>query len=97
MGKDNKIKKIHNKRRNAALLYEFLIRHISSCLVSGKNEDAKKALDLSKKYFIKGTSLHQELELSKNLLTTSVKSKESAHKLLNEILLPSANDEKMVR
>lgn len=86
MGKDNKSKRYHNKKRNAALLYEFLIRHISSCLVSNKQEEAKKALDLSKKYFTKGTILNEELRLINSLVNNKVKSKESAHKLVGEIL-----------
>jgi hypothetical protein len=86
MGKDNKSKRYHNKKRNAALLYEFLIRHISSCLVSNKQEEAKIALAISKKYFAKGTILNEELKLVNTLVKNKMKSKESAHRLVSEVL-----------
>lgn len=75
----------HNKKRNPALLYEFLVRHVAKCLVYNKQNEAKKALALSKKYFAKGAPLHEELRLFKNILETDVKSRHSAQKIINAI------------
>ena len=76
----------HNKKRNSALLYEFLIRHISKCLINNKKDEATKALSLSKKYFSKGTVLHEELKLFNFILGTKVKSRESAQRIVDEVL-----------
>jgi hypothetical protein len=73
----------HNKKRNPALLYEFLVRHVAKCLVHNKQDEAKKALDLSKKYFAKGQPLHEELSLFKSVLETEVRSRNSAQKLID--------------
>lgn len=73
----------HNKKRNSALLYEFLIRHISKCLVEGKKAEAQKAVALSKRYFSEGTALRGELSLFSAILNNRVKSKESAQRVLN--------------
>lgn len=75
-----------NKKRNSALLYEFLIRHISKCLVEGKQDEAKKAVAISTKYFSKGTPLQAELALFGTVLKTTVKSKESAQKIIDSVV-----------
>ena len=36
----------HSKKRNTGLLYEFLIAHISKCLVSGDDNGATDATNL---------------------------------------------------
>ena len=77
--------KNHNKKRNTALLWEFLVRHISKCIIENKKEEAKKAINLSKRYFSKKSPLFYELKLFDAVLDTTVKSTESAHKILNEI------------
>jgi len=77
--------KRHNKKRNAALLYEFLIRHISKCLLSNKKQGAGNALDISKRYFSNGSLLYGELFLFKNILNTRVKSRHSAQKIINDV------------
>lgn len=75
----------HNKKRNTALLMEFLIRHISKCLINDMKEDANKAVALSKRYFSKKKALHEELSLFNALLATQVKSRQSAEKILGEV------------
>jgi hypothetical protein len=77
----------HNKKRNSALLYEFLIRHISHCLIDDRREEAKKAVAISKKYFSSGSPLRRELDLFKSVLDTNVKSKHSAQRILNEVVI----------
>ena len=56
---------IYRKKRNVGLIHEFLIRHISKCVVEGNNDEAKKAIDLSKRYFASSTELGKELKLFK--------------------------------
>jgi len=75
----------HNKKRNTGLLYEFLTRHVSTCIVEDKNDEAKKAVSILKKYFSVGSFLHEELKLYKTLLNTQLKSKDYATKLLSEV------------
>jgi hypothetical protein len=79
------MKRFHNKRRNSALLYEFLVRHISKCLLEGKKEEADKAMFLSKKYFSIDSPLKEELTLFKIFETTKVKSVDSARKILETV------------
>lgn len=75
----------HNKKRNSALLYEFLVRHASRCLIDSRKDEAKKVVDISKKYFSKGAPLFDELSLFNNLLKTRVKSRESAQRVLTSV------------
>jgi hypothetical protein len=75
----------HNKKRNAALLYEFLIRHVSKCLVESRKDEANKAVALLKKYYRSGP-LREELDLFNCALNTKVHTAEYASKLLSEVL-----------
>jgi hypothetical protein len=76
----------HNKKRNTALLYEFLIRHISKCMVENKHQEAQKAISLLRKYFGKQTLLREELRLFNSLTNTTLKTPEFASKALAEVL-----------
>lgn len=75
----------HNKRRNSALMYEFLARHISKCLVENKSKEAEKALEITKKYFAKGKPLSEELSLFRSILDTNVSSRHSAQKVIDSV------------
>lgn len=75
----------HNKKRNSALLYEFLIRHVAKSLIHNKQDEAKRALNLSKKYFAKGKPLNEELKLFRNIMETDVASRHSAQKILTSV------------
>jgi len=79
------VKMRHNKKRNPALLYEFLVRYVSKCLVDNQPAAAEKTLEIAKKYFGKGTALNEELRLFRNALDTTVKSRHSAEKVLGTI------------
>jgi hypothetical protein len=72
----------HSKKRNSVLLYEFLVRHISRCLIEDKKEEANKALSISKKFFSDGSPLRTELKLFHSILNSTVKSQESARKIV---------------
>lgn len=72
----------HSKKRNSILLYEFLIRHISKCLLEDKKDEANKTLLISKKFFSEGSPLRAELKLFQSVLSSNVKSKDAAFKIV---------------
>lgn len=74
----------HNKRRNAGLLYEFLVRSISSALVEGDKKRSSAALKLLKKHFKPGTELYKEFRLINSLMKTTVSSEHVAASILTE-------------
>ncbi len=76
--------KIHNKRRNAGLLYEFLIRTISNALVEGDKKKSTTALRLLKKHFKAGTELYREFRLINALVRSTVSSDSVASSILSE-------------
>lgn len=76
--------KTHNKRRNAGLLYEFLVRCISSALVEGEKRKSGIALKLLKKHFKPGTELYREFRLINALVRSTVSSEAIATSILNE-------------
>ena len=55
------MKNKHNKKRNVGLMYEFLLRHISSCLIEGKSNEAKKVTKILERRFNKNTELWKNL------------------------------------
>lgn len=73
----------HNKKRNCGLIYEFLVRLISSSLI---NEEAKAkiALGLIKKYFRRGTELYKEFRLINSLMKVSINNQHVAASILTE-------------
>lgn len=73
----------HNKKRNTALLMEFLVRHISKCLVENNKKEANKALLISKKYFGESCPLRKELDLFSSILKANVRTKESAQRIVD--------------
>ena len=73
----------HNKKRNTALLYEFLIRHVSKCLIESRKAEANKAVGLLKKYYKSGP-LREELDLFDSALQSKVQTAEYASKVLSE-------------
>lgn len=76
--------KMHNKKRNAGLLYEFLVRSISSALIDGDQKKSAMALKLIKRYFKPGTELHKEFRLINSLVKTTVSSEAVASNILTE-------------
>lgn len=74
----------HKKKRNSALLYEFLVSTISRALVEGDKGKSNKALKVLKKHFKKGTELHKELRLVQALRRTSVNTEGVAVRIMQE-------------
>lgn len=76
--------KSHNKKRNAGLLYEFLVRTISQSLVEGDQRRSAVALRLIKRHFRPGTQLYKEYRLINSLVNITVTSDAVASSILQE-------------
>jgi hypothetical protein len=72
----------HNKFKNSGVIFELLIRQITSDTLSGKDSSA---LNLIKKYFSKG-ELAKEHKLYQTLVNTKVLSEGKAESLINATL-----------
>lgn len=76
--------KTHNKKRNTALLYEFLIRTISSALVENDKKKSSVALKILRRYFKPGTQLYKEFRIFNALVKTTVSADSVATSILKE-------------
>lgn len=76
--------KTHNKKRNAGLLYEFLVRTISQALVEGDQKKSAVALKILRKHFKPGTELYREFRLINALIKTTVSSDAVASSIIGE-------------
>lgn len=74
----------HNKKRNSGLLYEFLVRTISSSLVENDKQKSSKALKIIKQSFKPGSEIYKEFRLINALMKTSVGSASVAASIVNE-------------
>ena len=74
----------HNKIRNTGLLFEFLLRQITSDVL---NKDQKsKAVEIVKQKFNENTELGKELALYNILITKKFKSDSKADYFINEVM-----------
>jgi len=76
--------KTHNKKRNAGLLYEFLVRTISQALVEGDQKKSAVALKILRKHFKPVTELYREFRLINALIKTTVSSEAVASSIIGE-------------
>lgn len=74
----------HNKKRNAGLLYEFLVRTISCALVEGDKKKSSTSLKILRRYFKPGSELYKEFRLINALIKTTVSSETVAASILGE-------------
>lgn len=74
----------HNKKRNAAIIYEQLVRFISRALIEGKTDKAKEAMQIVQEHFKPGTHLHREFKLFNALVRTTVETESLALRILDE-------------
>lgn len=74
----------HNKKRNTALLYEFLIKTISSSLVENDKRKSSIALKIIRRYFKSGTELYKEFRIFNALIKTTVSSDSVGTSILKE-------------
>ena len=76
----------HNKKRNSALLYEFLVRHLTSCIFENNNKDANRALLMLKKYFhMENSPLRSEMKASKLILDSRTGNRDTLAKIINDV------------
>lgn len=83
--------KSHNKKRNTALLYEFLVRTISTALVEGDKKKSSVALRILRRHFKPGTQLYKEFRLFNALVKTTVSSESVSSTIINEARVAAAN------
>jgi hypothetical protein len=76
---------VHKKKRNAGLLYEFLVQTISQALIEGDEHRSKVALNIMKRHFKPGTELYKELKLINALFNTTVTSDTLATSIMSEV------------
>lgn len=76
--------KVHQKKRNSFLIYEFLIRTISRSLVEDDKSKSAAALKILRRYFKPGTNLYKEFRLINSLVKTTVSSEHVAASILKE-------------
>ena len=74
----------HNKIRNTGLLFEFLLRQITSDVLN--KDQNSKAVSIVKQKFNENTELGKELALYNILITKKFKSDSKADYFINEVL-----------
>ena len=74
----------HNKIRNTGLLFEFLLRQITSDVLNKDNNG--KAVEIVKQKFNENTELGKELALYNILITKKFKSDSKADYFINEVM-----------
>ena len=74
----------HNKIRNTGLLFEFLLRQITSDVLN--KDQNSKAVSIVKQRFSENTELGKELALYNLLITNKFKSDSKADYFINEVL-----------
>ena len=87
----------HNKLRNTGLLYEFLLRQITSDVLS--DNVASSTVNIIKKRFSETTELGKELQLYNLLMNKNFKSDRKANYFITEVLniRQSINNSKLKR
>jgi len=75
----------HNKKRNVGLVYEFLVRRLSSAMVSQDKQTYGKTLEILRKYYSEGTVLSEERELFEVIRNTRGVSENAARRILAEV------------
>jgi len=76
--------KTHQKKRNTGLLYEFLVKAISSALIEGDKRRSTSVLRVLKRYFKPGTELYREFRLINALAKTTVSSEAIAASIIGD-------------
>ena len=74
----------HNKKRNIGLVYELLLRSISSSLVEGDQKKANLSIEIMKKRFAPGTEIYSEFRIFNAIMNTTVTNTSVAAGILTE-------------
>lgn len=83
MAKTN-IEIAHNKKRNVGIVYELLLRSVSSYLIDGNKKKAQDALDIITSHYDNKTELYKEFRLFNALAKTTVSDTSVAALILSE-------------
>ena len=75
----------HNKKRNTGLVYEFLVRRLSTAMVEKDKAAYQKTLEILKKYYSEGTTLSEERELFDVVKNTRGVTENAARRILIEV------------
>jgi hypothetical protein len=75
----------HNRKRNPALVYEFLVRRLSAQALAGDRPGARRTLGIVRKHFSSGSALALERELFDAVRRTRDASPEAARRVLGEV------------
>lgn len=84
----------HNKKRNVGLVYELLLNYVTTNLVEGNQQKAKKATKIIEKHFRKGTELYKEFRLFNALAASKVSNTHIVASILNEAKIASRSFDK---
>jgi len=76
--------KSHNKKRNIGIIYELLLRNISSNLISKDEQAAQRTLDLITSHFNKSSEIYKEFRLFNALANATVSDSAIAAGILSE-------------
>jgi hypothetical protein len=74
----------HNKKRNTGLVYEFLIRKISSSMIEKDESSQKEAIGILKRFFGPGRPLAEELSVFSQIVPSRGLTERTAGNLLEE-------------
>lgn len=76
----------HNKKRNSGLVFEFLVRQMSSDMLDGNAARYAKAVDITRRYFSEGMILSKEKQLHDVLRNTRGVTESRARRVLAEVM-----------
>jgi hypothetical protein len=76
--------KSHNKKRNVGIIFELLLRCVSSRLIENDEKGAQDALNIISKYFDVNSELYKEFRLFNALAKSTVSSSAVAAAILTE-------------
>ena len=76
--------KIHNKKRNIGIVYELLLRYISSALINENKKGAQSALRIIEKRFDSSTEIYKEFRLFNALAKSTISDTPVAAAILSE-------------
>jgi len=74
----------HNKKRNTALLYEYLVKELTRSVLKEDIDSKRKIVFILQEFFQKSSVLGKELEIYKSVSKPSSITRNVAEKVLNE-------------
>ena len=76
--------RLHNKKRNTGVVYEQLVKSVSSSLVEGDKKRAQMFLNIIERHYRKGTELYNEFRLFNALVKCNVSASPVAAVIITE-------------